>query len=397
MQFLVRYFDPVAGAVGQRVVEADSPAAARRTLEAGALAVLSVVRQGQSIRRPQLRPMPLDVGLLCEELSTLLMSGMSLVEVVDALCTRQNDDVKHAVLIELRQHLQEGKALSTALERSRHAFPPLLVASIRASERTSRLNEALDEYITYEKAGQELRRKVVSAAIYPLLVVGFGFLVSLFMISYVVPRFANVYDDFAHKVSVPTMALMRLGQFVSAYFPWFLLAAAGGVLLLVRMYRNGALRVMLLAWASRSRTARYYVRLYQLARIFQTISMLLKGGYALTDAMLQAQNLAFSPALYQSMQGARQAIVEGKRMSTAFAGHQLGDQVTERLLQVGERSGNLARVLDIISTGYRQELVLFIERSTRLAEPLLMMAVGLMIGGIIVLMYMPVFDLAGAL
>jgi general secretion pathway protein F len=125
--------------------------------------------------------------------------------------------------------------------------------------------------------------------------------------------------------------------------------------------------------------------------------MLLRGGYTLSDAIPLAQNLAFDEKLRERIGLSRERILEGRRFSTAFAEYGLTDTVTERLLQVGERSGSLAKVMDVIAQNSRQEFTLFLERATRLAEPILLMAVAIMIGLIIVMMYMPIFDLAGGL
>jgi general secretion pathway protein F len=393
MQFEVRTFDAVSGAIAERTMEAESMAALRQALEEQGVSVLAIAAERR--KRMPGRRNTLNIVLFCDELRMLLSSGMSLVEAMETLTSKENEAYKHAVLLEIQQRLREGKSLSAALALNRFAFPPLLIASIRASERTSRVDQALDEYIAYEKVGQELSKKIVSAAIYPSLVVGFGFMVCLFMISYVVPRFAKVYDDFAHTVSLSTLILMRAGQFAGDYFGLIVIALACGAALLVVSYRNGKLKVVTLRVMGRFGIVRYYLRLYQLSRIYQTMSMLLKGGYALTDAIPLAQNLAFEARLHTQIEQARGAIMEGKRLSAAFAGNGLTDNVTERLLQVGERSGDLSKIMDIIAHTYRQEFTLFIERATRIAEPLLLMVVGLMIGAIIILMYMPVFDLAG--
>jgi general secretion pathway protein F len=398
MQFIVRAFDVEAGIVVERLLRAESIQHARAQMAAEKLSVLTIAPQGAAAAAAAAaRPAVFDVALFCAELGTLLSSGMSLIEAVDTLATKGSEAHRHAVLAELGSLLREGKALSTALERSQHPFPILLIASVRASERTSRLEDALAEYTAYDQAGRELLRKVTSATIYPLLVIGFGFAVSLFMIAYVVPRFAKVYDDFAQSLSVPTLILMRVGQFASDYL-WLILLTLGGIAAtLLALQRRGVLKRSVLALVGRSRLANRYLQIYQLARIFQTMSMLLRGGFTLSDAIQQAQALAFTPTLQASLQQASAAIAEGKRMSAAFAACGLGDSVAERLLQVGERSGNLSKVLDIISQSYRHDLTVRLERLTRLAEPILLMAVGLMVGGIIILMYMPVFDLAGTL
>lgn len=125
--------------------------------------------------------------------------------------------------------------------------------------------------------------------------------------------------------------------------------------------------------------------------------MLLKGGYTIVDAMPLARNLAFDADLAAQMTLARTAILEGKRPSSAFRDNGLGDAVSFRLLQVGERSGDLAKIMEIIGQSNRQEFTLFLERATRVAEPVLLMVVATMVGAIIVLMYMPIFDLAGGI
>ncbi len=393
MLFNVRSIDTSSGAITERVLEGEDAVAVRLSLEQRGETILSIVA---ILRRHRARSR-FNIVLFCDELRMLLSSGMSLVETIETLCAKEGEGHKREVLTQIQRHLLEGKALSTALERNSFDFPALLIASIRASERTSRVDQALDEYIAYERVGQDLSRKIVSAAIYPALVVGFGFLVCLFMISYVVPRFAKVYDDFAHSLSLSTLILMRVGQFAGDYLWLILLAlvAMGG--LLITAYRNGQLKLLMLRLLGNIGVIRHYLRLYQLARIYQTMSMLLKGGYALTDAIPLAQNLAFQDRLLQQIQRAHVAVMEGKRLSTAFAANDLTDHVTVRLLQVGERSGSLAKIMDLIAHTYRQELTLYIERMTKIAEPLLLMAVGLMIGAIIILMYMPVFDLAGGI
>lgn len=401
MRFTVRTFDAASATVAEHVVAGGSAQAVRGALERRGATVLSVraastrfapsfLRQFSLARRAQF-----DVVLFCAELRTLLSSGMSLVEAVDTLGSKDGAGFKHEVLAEIKQHLLEGKPFSSALELNQFHFPLLLVASMRASERSSRVDEALGEFIGYEMVGRELSKKIVNAAIYPGLVVGFGMLVSLFMLSYVVPRFSRVYEDFATSISTPTLILIRVGGFFGDHLLLLLSALALSALALLLAYRSGRLKVWLLRLMGRFKLVRHYLRLYQLARIYQTVAMLLKGGFTLSDAIPLAQDLAFDAALRRQLLAARQLVGEGKRLSQAFTEQQLTDVVTLRLLQVGERSGKLEHTMEIIAQTYRQELMLFIERATRVAEPLLLMVVGVLIGAIIVLMYMPVFDLAG--
>jgi len=397
MQFQVRIFDVVSGLIDQRMVEGASATEVRQLLEHQGNTVLSISEQGARGLRMINRSPSFNVTLFADELRTLLISGMTLVEAIETLTGRDSQGTRHDVLAEIQQHLLEGKPLSEALHRNRFPFPPLLLASIRASERTSRLAEALAEYADYERIGADLRKKIISAAIYPSLVTGFGFLVSLFMIAYVVPRFGKVYEDFSQSISLATLTLLKVGQFASDYLVFIMIALALGVGGIIVTYRNGRLKVFLLRVLGRIRIVQFYLRQYQLTRIYQTVSMLLRGGYTLTEAIPLAQELAFDATLHQQIDIARNLVMEGKRLSSAFGDSGLTDHVSGRLLQVGERSGNLAVVLDTIASNYRQEFMLFVDRATRIAEPLLLMVVGMMIGAIIILMYMPVFDLAGGI
>lgn len=395
MQFIVRTYKVSTGAIVERAIEAPNAHDVQEALAIEGVSVLSIVPKRRQLIAAHAAKF--DTVLFCEELRTLLSSGMSLVEAVETLCSKDGADQRHTVLVEIKQRLLEGKPLSAALAQNRYGFPQLLIAAIRASERTSGIEEALGEYIGYEKVGQELSRKIVSASVYPGLVICFGLLVSAFMLSYVVPRFSKVYEDFSNSISFSTMILLKVGRFAGEYFWLLLLGLLALAAALFVLYRNGKLKIILLRLLSRFTVAKYYLRLYQLARVYQTMSMLLKGGYSLADAIPLAGHLAFDKMLQQQIMDAHRSVMEGKRLSTAFSDNGLTDNVSVRLLQVGERSGDLTKILDIISHNYRQEFTLFVERVTRLAEPLLLMVVGVMIGAIIILMYMPVFDLAGGM
>ncbi|AVR96627.1 type II secretion system F family protein [Pseudoduganella armeniaca] len=394
MRFSVRIFDVAAGTVANLEVDGNDPGAVRAALAAQGHTVLALAPVGRGsagVRRP------FDVLLFCDELRTLLGSGMSLVEAVDTLHEKEAPGIKRQVFAGLQTLLAQGKSLSAALELSEHRFSPLLIASVRASERNSGLEAALDEYTAYERAGRDLRRKIATAAIYPLLVIAFGTLVCGFMLGYVVPRFARVYEDFSQSISWPTLALLRVAGFVDAHALALLASAALAACTMILAYRQGRLQPVLLHLLARWAPVRRRLRTYQLARLYQTLSMLLRGGFALGDALPLAQSLALDPTLQEQVVRARARLAEGQRLSKAFHDCGLTDIVTLRLLQVGERSGNLAHVLAMIAQAHRNEFMLFVERTSRVAEPLILMVVGMLIGALIVLMYMPVFDLAGGI
>ncbi|AXA91100.1 type II secretion system F family protein [Massilia sp. YMA4] len=394
MRFSVRIFNVATGTVATLEVDGQDADAVRAALAAQGHTVLALAPAGGM---PLAMRRSFDAVLFCDELRTLLGSGMSLVEAVDTLHEKEAPGIKRQVFAGLRTLLAQGKSLSSALELSEHRFSPLLIASVRASERNSGLEAALDEYTSYERAGRDLRRKIATAAIYPLLVIAFGTLVCLFMLGYVVPRFARVYEDFSQSISWPTLVLLRVAGFVDQHLLGLLASGALAAFMVIVAYRRGTLQAMLLRVLAACKPVRRQLRTYQLARLYQTLSMLLRGGFALGDALPLAQSLALDRTLLEQVVQARGRLAEGQRLSKAFNDCGLTDTVTLRLLQVGERSGNLAHVLAMIAQAQRHEFMLFVERTSRVAEPLILMVVGMLIGALIVLMYMPVFDLAGGI
>lgn len=402
MQFNARIYDPGRQAALSRTVDAASRERAILSLQAEGNVVLSIERPlgfsafaviGGKLRRRR----KFDVRLFCEEVKTLLSAGMSLVEIVDTLSVKEPDSPDALVLLDLRSLLSEGKAFSTSMEAYPAIFPMVLVAAVRASERTGRVQEALEEYLRYELVLHELRRKLLNAAIYPGLVIAFGIAVGGFLLGYVVPRFAKVYDDFAQNLSVPTHLLIELGRFLAAHVAGLIVVVLAGIAVVTWLFVEGMIGRLVLGVAGRIAPLQRIFRVFQLSRIYQTMAMLIRGGYPVVEAAGIAQTLAFQPNLRAAIDTARRSIAEGRSLSASFAGAKLTDTVTERLLKVGERTGEVQSVLDVIARRHATELETFIERVARVIEPALMMSVGLLIGVMIVLMYMPIFDLANGM
>jgi general secretion pathway protein F len=399
VQFAARVFDPQQGAAADRLIEAPDAAGARALVESEGLVVLGLEAKGLPVSwAPAWRHTGgFDVRLFCQELKTLLSAGMSLVEALDTLVMKAGDRSNHAVVHALQARLHEGQTFSSALESAEQPFPPILTAAVRASERTGRVADALAEYVRYDGVVRELKRKVWNAAVYPAMVVGFGLLVVLFLLAYVVPRFAQVYEDFAGELSWPTKLLLGLGHLFGQYGAAMGVLALAAVAAAVALHRRGVLGRLALRSLMTLPMARRVMRVFQLARIYRTLCMLLRGGYTVVDALDLSKGLAFDPGLAGAVDRARRSVAEGMALSAAFAQQALTDTVSDRLIKVGERSGRFDVVLETIADAYTQQIETFVERLARVVEPLLLMAVALMVGAIIVLMYMPVFELAGGI
>lgn len=338
------------------------------------------------------------VPLFCQELLALLDAGMGLVESIDILARKAKQEEARRILRDLQRLVGEGRSFSRALEGVPGAFPALFIATVKSAERTGDINEALRRYLAYHRQLNAVRDKMLAASVYPVLLVGVGSLVVAFLMTYVVPRFSKVYEDIGRdRLPLLSRWLMEWGQWISAYA----LPVGLGFLVLCAALVYGLTRPTLRVWAARKLwrlpVVGEQLRIYQLARFTRTVAMLQKGGVPLVTALDMTDDLLRQPALQKGLTAAKAAIREGRAVSDAFGQNGLATEVGTRLLVVGERSGELGEIMERIASFYDEEISRAVEWASRLFEPVLMIFIGLLIGGIVILMYMPIFELASSL
>lgn len=393
MRYLVRALDATSYQVKDIAFDASSETHARQWIENQGFTPLSV----RVDRRLQLaRRRRFNVALFVQELATLMSAGMTVVEAIDTLTAKAREpDLMPLQLILTR--LNEGKPLSDALESCGSSIPPILIAAVRASETTGQVVQALRDYLRYDGMIQALMRKTVSSAIYPAVVVAFGLVITLLLLGYVVPRFAGLYGENLQSASAATKVLLSVASTLRDYGVWVALAFALASCMIVFSVVSGNFWRTILPWLMKIKALYQVVRVFALARLYRGLEFLIKGGYTVPDALQLATPIARQGGLGDGLERARLRVTDGKLLSESLAVEGLTDVVSERLLAVGERSGNIVPVLDALGDYYSTKFENTIDRLSRIVEPLLLMLVGAFVGLIVLLMYMPVFDLAGSL
>jgi general secretion pathway protein F len=334
--------------------------------------------------------------LFGKELLALLASGLSLVEALQTLEEKESHPEAKAILGRILRSIHEGEPFSAAIAEQGEYFPPLFVATVRASEKTSNLQEGLSRYIAYEEQVEQARKKLIGASIYPLLLLVLGCLVALFLMTYVVPRFSLVYEGNMERLPLASRMLMEWGTFISGHAPELTVTAAvsgGAALGLLKVPRVQA-AISRQFWRVPAIGSR--LRIIQLARFFRTVGMLLSGGIAVVSALGMAEGL-LNLNMRRKLRDAAGHIGEGQPISHALETAGLTTPVAARMLRVGEKSGRMGEMMESIAAFYDGEIARSLEWFARLFEPLLMLFIGLLIGGILVLLYIPIFDLAGSL
>lgn len=387
MRFRVRALGATASVNEIEVDAADAPAARRLIVDRG-LSVMSVTPLRASASRARFPLM-----LFNQELVALLKAGIPLAEALAALAEKEARPAVHAVVAALGEGLREGRSLSTALEAQPQVFPPLYVASVRAAERTSDLEQALSRYIDYQRQLESIRGKLVAAAIYPALLLLVGGAVMFFLLIFVVPRFAQVFESVGGELPWMSRLLLDWGQLMQAHggpVGLGLLAALAGLVLVLRrpQTRAAALR---LAWRLPRIGER--LRLFELARLYRTLGMLLRGGIPAVAAMGMVDGL-LSPALRPGLARTIAAVREGQGFAASLQAHGIATPIALRMLAVGERAGNLGEMLERAAEFHEDESARWLDVLTRLAGPLLMLVIAVAVGLILVMLYLPIFQVA---
>lgn len=393
MEFRIKALDG-ASSVVSCVIDAVDEADARRQLALKDLKLISL-EPVRRIRRLFEKP-HLQLSVFSQQLVSLLEAGLSLVEALEALAQKESSSATKGILDRILTRLYEGQTLAAAIAEHPGTFPDLYVASVRASEKTGALREALTRYIAYQEQADSLRKTLVNACIYPAVLLAAGVLVTFFLMGYVVPRFSSIYEDVGTELPFASRLLLKWGQLIDTHAALVTIGALAAIAGAIYGVRRPGVRVAVGDWLARIPSIGRQLHVYQLARLYRTVGMLVRGGMPAVPALRMSGGVVFagSRAAYAA---ATQAVIEGQSLAEAMERNGLTTPVAARMLRVGERSGNMGEMMERIADFFDEELARWVAVMTRLIEPVLMIVIGLIIGVIVVLMYFPIFQLAGSI
>ena len=376
------------------VLDAADEADARRQVSGAGLAFISIARERTLNFGNRSSRVPLVT--FSQEMVALLDAGLSLVESIEALGEKEASPTVRRTLDQVLVRLREGQTFGAALAEHPQSFPALYVATVRASERTGALREALTRYVAYQQQIDVLRKSLVNASIYPAVLCGAGLLVVAFLMGYVVPRFSSIYEDLGSNLPLASRMLMHWGQFLDTHGYLVAFSTLSVIIGLVYTFTRPTVRAAIGARIARIPALGSRLHVYQLARLYRTVGMLQRGGTPMVTAMRMSAGL-LGTNLRAAFADATQAVREGRSIADAMEQYGLTTPVAARMLRVGERSGNMGEMMERIAAFYDEELSRWVGLVTRLIEPALMSLIGVVIGVIVVLMYFPIFELAGSI
>ncbi|WP_049871234.1 type II secretion system F family protein [Ramlibacter tataouinensis] len=337
----------------------------------------------------------LDTISFTHDLAVLVHAGVTVQAALRALTQREKSGAVRGHLLELARHVDSGLSLSEAMRRSSGASQ-LLVATIAASEQTGDLATGLLRYARHQESLRAVRERVVGACVYPLLLLCVGSLVVALLLGIVVPRFATLVEINNRELPYLSYLLMAWGRWAGAH-PFVggavILAAVISVVAALFRMRDPAVRRR---WLQRVPGFAKLAREFQHLQMYRTAAILTSRGITVHQALAYCLEL-LNPADGQRLRAAITAMREGVAISPALANAGLSDVIASSMLSVAEQTGSLPEMLDRIADFYEQSLRRSIDLVSRLIEPVMMILFGIIIGGIVILMYLPIFDLASSI
>ena len=398
MQFNVKAVDG-GHRIVQLVVDAGTHETARQSAESQGLRVLALAPAGgwlSAAGAALTRRREFPLLLFSQELATLINAGLSLVTALESLAEKEQEPATRKVLTGLVRLLYEGKSFSTALAQEPDIFPDLYVALVQSSEKTGAVSSGLARYVAYRTRIDLLTQKIVGASVYPLLLLVVGAGVLLFLLGYVVPRFATVFGELGTRLPWISRAMLHVGRMIHDHAGGLALAVATVVAVAIGLSQVIAVRKAVAGVIAGLPGIRERVFLYQVTRLYRSLGILLQSGIPILAATAMVRGL-IGARMAALLDLAAQRIREGQPLSVALEQYQLSTPVAQRMLHAGEQAGNLGAMMERTADFYDDEMGRWIEWFVRLFEPLLMVFVGAVIGVVVVLMYLPIFELASSI
>lgn len=401
MNFRCRLASPT-GEISEGVYTAESESRLRRELEERGLYVLSLQPKGAvaglSLRLPQRVSIPTREFLVFnQELATLLKAGMPLVQSLDLLRRRVDAPTLRGVLDDVHEKVRSGAALSDAFAAHEALFPSVYTASLLAGERSGSLDAVLRRFVEYTKIIATVKRKTVSALVYPAILISLAlFLVGIIVLK-VVPAFTDFYGSFAADLPLITRIIVRVSTTIRDQFLFLLAGLVAATTAGVAWLRQPGQKARFDRLVLKVPVVGDIANKFATSQMARTLATLLGGGLPLVNALDIAAKSVGNRFVAAQLNIVSERVREGESLAAALEARRIFPDVAVKMAEVGESTGALQEMLNTVADFYDEEISTSMERFVTLVEPVLLVIMGIVIAGLLLALYMPLFQLSSVL
>jgi type IV pilus assembly protein PilC len=398
MEFRCRLATP-GGAITEEVHVADTEARLRHDLEQKGLCVLALQPRhaiaGWAPRLPSRRRIPArEFVVFNQELATLLKAGMPLVQSLDILRGRMANPLFKGVLDEIHEKVRAGTSLSDAFSAHPDLFPGVYTASLMAGEKSGSLETVLRRYVSYVKVISGVKRRTISALIYPAVLLVLSLAVVGIIVVRVVPEFSDFYVQFGKELPLVTRLIVGASAIVRSQALVVLLVLAAAVVAVSSWLRRPGQRERLDRWILVLPGVGPTARKFATSQLARTLATLLGGGIPLVNAIEVASRSIGNQSMAHAMETVGGRVREGESFAAALAAQGVFPDVAVKMAEVGEATGALQDMLNSLADFYDEEIETDLGRFVTLVEPALLVIMGIVIAGLLLALYMPLFQIS---
>jgi type IV pilus assembly protein PilC len=404
MEYRCRLGTP-GGEITEGIYVADNEARLRREFEDKGLLVLGIQQAGRRALAgvhfpalPQRRKVSSREFLVFnQELATLLKAGMPLVQSLDILRRRVTNPTFKSLLDDVHERVRAGSALSEAFEAHGALFPGVYTASLLAGEKSGNLEQVLRRYVSYVKIVSSVKRKTISALVYPCILLVLSLVVVTIIVVKVVPEFGAFYNQFGHELPLSTQIIVAVSGFVTSYYFIILGSIAAAVALTWWWVKQPGQRRILDRQILRAPFLGPVAQKFTTSQGARTLATLLGGGIPLVNALEVTARSLTNQYMAGELVTAAQQVREGRALAMAMQDSGAFPDVAIKMVEVGESTGALQEMLNSLADFYDEEIDTNLGRFVTIIEPILLVVMGIVIAGLLLSLYMPLFDLSSAL
>jgi type IV pilus assembly protein PilC len=395
-EFVVRVGTP-DGLVLEQRHHAPTLESLRRELEGKGLHVFRITPARRGLSLPFLRRREhissLDFLAFNQQLATLLAAGIPVLQSLELLQRAQSDSFMRQMLARVLEEVKSGAALSEAFAAQGKTFPRLYSASLMAGERSGELVQVLERYVRYQEMMEGVRRKVTSALTYPAVLLSLAFGLVALLVTYVIPRFASFYVGFAAELPLITQIIVESSHWLQRHLVYVAGGALLGALAMRRWLRSERGGITWDRWRLRWPFLGEVFHLFALSQFVRSLATLVAGGTPLVNAIEIAVSTVTNRFVHKVLLRVAPRVREGQALWTSLQQTQLFPDLSLAMVQVGEATGALEGMLFNVSRFYDETIEARLARIVTLVEPAVLVLMGVIISGLLLSVYMPMFTL----
>ena len=334
-----------------------------------------------------------DIVVFTRQFATMIDAGLPLVQCLEILASQQENKLFKKTLTEIRQSVEGGSTFAAALKQHPKVFTSLYANMVEAGEAGGILDTILNRLAQYMEKAMALKKRVKSAMVYPSTIVSVAIVVVIFLLVFVIPTFKAMFEGFGATLPLPTQIVLEMSRIVRAYFLFGLAAIVGAIVALKWWYGTSSGRWAVDSFLLKTPVFGILIRKVAVAKFTRTLGTLISSGVAILDGLDITARTAGNKVVEAAVYKTRASISEGKTIAEPLKESGVFPPMVVQMIAVGEQTGALDAMLSKIADFYDDEVDSAVGNLTSLMEPMIMVFLGVVIGGVVIAMYLPIFKL----